>query len=55
MSDAFVFLEFFLLHFVVLAWAFWEYRKTSKLVEETRTKERALKQTGAASGTEASL
>lgn len=49
-----LFIELFLVHAIVLGWAFWEYRKTSKLVAETRAKEAAVKETDAASETAAS-
>ena len=55
MSNTLLFLELFLVHGLVLGWAFWEYRKTSKLVDETRAREAALKEADAASETVTSL
>lgn len=49
-----LFVELFLVHAIILGWAYWEYRKTSRLLDETREKEQAARGDGAASGTEAS-
>ncbi len=49
-----LFVELFLFHAIVLGWAYWEYRKTSRLLDETREKERAARADALASETEAS-
>lgn len=53
MSNTFLIIELSLFFGLVLAWAFWEHRKTSKLLKETKEKERAAKADGGASETEA--
>lgn len=52
MQDYALLIELFLVVGVVLGWAVWDLRKTSKQLEKTRTENS--KQTGAASEKEAS-
>ena len=48
-SNGFLFLALACVFGLFMAWAFWEYRKTQKLVEQDRKKAEALKQKDAAS------